>query len=308
MSDRPESVLDRPEGAALDGVLAMAAVRPAAPAQLAAGGRWSVRFDRHPYAKVITVLSGSCWLRPEGHAPVRLAAGDCFLAARDSGYVTASDLGLSPEPSGPLFSRAVDGVATAGEAPETRLLGGTIDAADPATAALLEGLGPTRVDDPYTASVIQSTLRLLAGERRAERPGGEAMGLHLTRVLHLQLMRHLLASGDGAPRLLAAFRDPGVGAALVAVHREPARAWTVAALAAEASMSRTVFAARFKSRVGMAPMEYVLRRRVAGAASDLAAGRTVAATAARWGYGSESAFSAAFKRVTGRSPASVRRG
>lgn len=64
--------------------------------------------------------------------------------------------------------------------------------------------------------------------------------------------------------------------------------------------------ARFKALVGLSPMDYLLHRRISGATRELAEGRTVASVAARWGYGSESAFSAAFKRVTGVSPASSR--
>jgi AraC-like DNA-binding protein len=121
---------------------------------------------------------------------------------------------------------------------------------------------------------------------------------HLTQVLCLQILRNVGMPGQ----------DQQIGAALAAMRDRPGFGWTVARLAAEAGLSRTVFATRFKAQVGLAPMEYLLRQRIDGASRELASGRTVASVAARWGYASESAFSAAFKRVTGRRPAARLRG
>jgi AraC-like DNA-binding protein len=307
MSERSDLMRDRPGPDVLPDVLTMAAVRAASPSRLVAGGEWAVRFSGYPHAKVMTVLSGSCWLRPDGAAPVRLRAGDCYLVGRNAAYVTASDLDTAPQAAHPIFAHAVDGVAHAGAEPDTGLLGGSLDFVDPTAAALLDGLGSALIGDARTAGVVSATLRLLADETATARPGGGAMRQHLTQILYVQVLREVLATGGESPRWLAAFADPQVGAALAAMHGAPDRPWTVASLAAEARMSRTVFATRFRTLVGLSPMDYLLRRRITGAEGDLADGRrTVAAVASRWGYGSESAFSAAFKRVTGRSPAQGR--
>ncbi|MFI5612343.1 AraC family transcriptional regulator [Amycolatopsis sp. NPDC051903] len=301
MSERSELVLDRPDP--LSDALSMAAMRPSDPASLTAGGDWAVRFGGAAHAKVITVTAGSAWLVPEDAAPVLLAPGDCYVVGRDAAYVTASAPDVPPVESRSLF---VGSAGRVGSAADTSLVGGTLDFADPAVAVLLEDLGSSaRIADAHTAAVLNSTLRLLAFETSAAQPGGTVMREHLTQILSLQVLRSLLGAAD-APGWLGAFRDPAVGAALTAMHRRPGEAWTVARLAAVAGMSRTVFATRFKALVGLAPMDYLLHRRMTGAARELADGRTVAAVAARWGYGSESAFSAAFKRVTGRSPASTR--
>ncbi|WP_432850081.1 AraC family transcriptional regulator [Amycolatopsis sp. CA-161197] len=299
MSERSELVLDRPDP--LAGVLSMADVRPALPARLTAGGDWAVRFGgSHP--KVITVTAGSCWVLPEGSAPVFLTAGGCYLVGRDAAYVTASTPDVAPIEARSVFA-GNDG--RAGSAAEVALVGATLDFTDPAAAVLLEDLGSSaRITDPDTAEVLNSTLRLLAFET-AGRPGGGAMREHLTQILSLHVLRSLLGA-DARPAWLAGFRDPAIGAALAAMHRRPAFGWTVARLASEAHLSRTVFATRFKALVGLSPMDYLLHRRISGATRDLAEGRTVASLASRWGYGSESAFSAAFKRVTGRTPASSR--
>jgi len=70
----------------------------------------------------------------------------------------------------------------------------------------------------------------------------------------------------------------------------------VAGLASIAVMSRSIFAERFSARVGEAPLQYVKRWRLTLAADMLASGTLrVKQAAERSGYGSEAAFSRAFK-------------
>ncbi len=91
------------------------------------------------------------------------------------------------------------------------------------------------------------------------------------------------------------------------MHQQATRRWTVAGLAAEVDMSRSSFALRFKTLVGLPPLDYLPHWRIRSAAEALRAGdRTVASVASEWGYASESAFSNAFKRVTGQPPARYR--
>lgn len=78
----------------------------------------------------------------------------------------------------------------------------------------------------------------------------------------------------------------------------------VAELAREAALSRSGFHERFQSAVGMAPMEYLKAWRLA-VAKDLLRKReaSVGEIARRVGYRSASAFSVAFMRDVGVSPA-----
>jgi AraC family transcriptional regulator len=79
--------------------------------------------------------------------------------------------------------------------------------------------------------------------------------------------------------------------------------------AARASgFSRSHFMRLFLAAVGMPMAEYVRRRRLSRAAEDLARGRAVLETAVEWGYGSQAAFTRAFSRVFGVSPAAYARG
>jgi transcriptional regulator GlxA family with amidase domain len=104
--------------------------------------------------------------------------------------------------------------------------------------------------------------------------------------------------------LVAALRDPLLRLALARVHAEPAHKWTVESLAARASVSRSVLDGRFRSVLGLSPMRYVAQWRM-HAAHDLllSSDLTVSQVARRVGYDAEAAFSRAYKREYGMSPA-----
>ena len=96
--------------------------------------------------------------------------------------------------------------------------------------------------------------------------------------------------------------------ALRALHARPAAPWTVAALAATAAVSRSTLAARFSGVVGRSPLDYLTGWRMELACRRLRRSTDPVATIAREvGYGSESAFSTAFKRVLGVAPREYRR-
>ena len=100
-----------------------------------------------------------------------------------------------------------------------------------------------------------------------------------------------------------------MAAALAALHADPAGALTLRELADEAAMSRSTFALRFREALGETPMDYLARWRMARAADRLdRSAESVAAIAWSVGYGSESAFSTAFKRIMGHSPRNRRNG
>jgi AraC-like DNA-binding protein len=155
----------------------------------------------------------------------------------------------------------------------------------------------------------QSTLRLMAVEAKALKPGGETVITRLADILVIQAIRSWIDQ-DPAPQTgwLGALRDKQIGRSISLIHRDPARAWTVASLAAEVAMSRSAFAARFTELVGEPAMHYVARWRMHLAATWLKeedAG--LGYLASRLGYQSEAAFSRAFKRFIGVSPGAVRR-
>ena len=91
------------------------------------------------------------------------------------------------------------------------------------------------------------------------------------------------------------------------LHEHPAYPWTLHELAQRAGMSRAALAARFSHVVGQAPMQYLTLWRMQIAARLLAdSSMKVAAVGRQIGYDSEAAFSRAFKRAVGLSPAGWR--
>ena len=91
-----------------------------------------------------------------------------------------------------------------------------------------------------------------------------------------------------------------------AMHGNVAHRWSLRELARCAGMSRSSFAAHFEQVTGETPIGYLTRWRMTIASDQLARGcMSLSAVAASVGYQSESAFGAAFKRVTGRSPRSM---
>jgi AraC-like DNA-binding protein len=79
--------------------------------------------------------------------------------------------------------------------------------------------------------------------------------------------------------------------------------WQLEEMAKAAAMSRTTFAHHFKTAAGVPPLTYLTEWRMRLAERALREENTpVSALAGQLGYTSESAFSNAFKRVTGNAP------
>jgi AraC-like DNA-binding protein len=235
--------------------------------------------------------------------------GEGHVLRSDSGAPAPGILDLEREPVSDRYELLRHG---GGGEPST-LICGAVRFEHPAAHNLIEILPETIVVEaagtPET-DWMQSTLRLMATEARALRPGGEAVITRLGDILVIQAIRSWIET-DPAARSgwLGALQDRQIGRAISLIHREPARAWTVAALADEVAMSRSAFAARFTELVGEPAMHYVARWRMHVALSALRdEGATVGELADRLGYQSEAAFSRAFKRILGVSPGAARRG
>ena len=135
-----------------------------------------------------------------------------------------------------------------------------------------------------------------------------AMSPRMAELMFIEVVRrHLETLPPQQTGWLAGLRDPVVGPVLSLLHARPAEEWTLAALARDVGSSRTVVADRFSAVVGIPPMQYLTQWRIQLAASLLTqGGAKVSAVAGQIGYASEAAFSRAFKRATGQSPAEFR--
>jgi len=103
-------------------------------------------------------------------------------------------------------------------------------------------------------------------------------------------------------------RYPEILPMLEAMAREACTARAgFAAILARMGSSRSVFAERFLAVTGLTPLRYLADLRMRLAAQWIGRDRMpIEAAAHRLGYGSQAAFSRAFKRVIGQSPGAVR--
>ncbi|MFF2043514.1 cupin domain-containing protein [Kitasatospora sp. NPDC058170] len=289
--------------------LELTAVRCTLPRCLTAAGAWALAFPAPGRLTVRAILRGTVWLAVDGGQPVRLDAGEAAVLVGDRPYTLASGPEAPSADAPPPVEGATGPFLHAGaEGRDTVTLDGCLEL-DPAAEELLTGALPPVLRLGATTAEATAVRWLLAqalGELSADRPGASFALGHLAPLLLVQVLRALLAHGgaDAHPAgLLRALADERLAPALRLMHADPARPWTLAELARAATMSRTSFAQRFKDLTGVPPLAYLRRLRMRLAQHTLRRTDTpLSAIAGSLGYGSDSAFSNAFKRATGLSP------
>ncbi|MFF5451403.1 AraC family transcriptional regulator [Streptomyces sp. NPDC012950] len=314
---------------------AISAVRVGRPFshRLRTGGRWCARLAPYDGAGFHVLLEGTCWLLPDGGAPVALGPGDAVLLPHGTGHVIAD----SPADA-ETVARAEPFVRWGGEGPAS----GTVPAPRPGEPEVVMLCGKYRLDrshaHPLLAELpslvhlpardgahpeLRAAIGLLARELGGPEEGRPGSGIALPGLLDLLLVymvrSWLEGSADGGADgsaggsadsvWPAALGDPVAAAALRALHADPAAPWTVDRLAAEAGVSRATLVRRFTARVGRAPMTYLTWWRLTRAAALLRNGtEPLAAVARRVGYGTPYALSHAFRREFGVTPGRYREG
>ncbi|MCP4870911.1 MAG: AraC family transcriptional regulator [Proteobacteria bacterium] len=259
------------------------------------------------------VVAGAGQLEVEGEPTRSFRAGDLLVMPHGAAHVLRDASGspvrhISQWPS----EREDDGLPClrgGGPGAPTSLLCGTFRFDAEGRTSLLPSLPAViHVSGGQATGWLDSTLRHLADELASGRPGGAVLAARLADLLFVGVLRAWIEEADDATGWLAALGDPQLSRALGAIHGDAARSWTVAELAREAGMSRSGFFARFSERVGEPPAAYLTRWRMTVARAQLR--RTsdpLIEVAERVGYGSEAAFSRAFKRSVGVPPATWRR-
>ena len=172
-------------------------------------------------------------------------------------------------------------------------------------AALFVRRARTQAANP-TARVVAC----LMDEVATARPGSATVVNRLADVLVIGAIRSWLDTTASPDRgWLAALHHDGLGRALALIHTNTRRPWTLKELASEAGMSRASFAKTFAEVIGTPPIQFLTRRRMQLATRLLRDDSlSISEVSARLGYSSEAAFSRAFKRCTGDTPATVARG
>lgn len=271
------------------------------------GGDIAIRFAAHEGVYLYCVEYGECWLQVDGDTEaICLGAGDCIVLPRGRPFLLASDLDLPPIDANVVFDGRSNGsIAAYNGGGRCMMFAAHFEFETGFSRFLFSVLDTVvRVHNPEAKVALRQAIDQMIDELQSAQPGSEVVVDHLAHIVLVKILRfHLSDFADTRSGWLYALVDSRMGLAIAAMHEAPSRRWTVASLASLSAMSRTAFATRFKSTVGKAPMDYLSQLRMLMAAKRLAEpGARVSMVAQDLGYESESAFSAAFKRVMGLPP------
>ena len=263
------------------------------------------------------VVEGEIQVRVEGGEAFALTAGEVVLFPRNDLHFLGSDLERPPVMARDIIQPTSAGGVSCisyrgGDGARSRLICGFLGY-DAAAQNPLIGTLPAAmrlsIEEGGGAEWIRSTFQYAADEVAAGRPGSDTVLAKLSELLFVEAVRRYTETlPEGQTGWLAGLRDRHVARALALLHGDIARCWTADELGREVGLSRSALADRFTRLIGVAPMSYLADWRMQVAAQELRyVGASLVQVANKVGYGSEAAFSRAFKKSFGTAPATWRR-
>jgi AraC-like DNA-binding protein len=262
------------------------------------------------------LTEGRACARLPGGQPEELIAGDIVIFPHGDAHLLGNGSPEKPVDSLRTFSenltRGLKLARFGGGGEITRFVCGYLACEPRLSERFLAGLPPmlkVHVTQEPSGQWLEHSIRFSVGETGVFSPGSGLVLAKLSELLFVETLRRYIDSlPPGQSGWLAGARDPVIGRALTLLHKEPAHQWTVSDLARKIGLSRTRLAERFRHFLGEPPMAYLTRWRLRlGAEMLLSTRESVAGIAAAVGYGSEAAFSRAFKREFDCPPAQFRR-
>ncbi|SIO04938.1 AraC family transcriptional regulator [Vannielia litorea] len=126
----------------------------------------------------------------------------------------------------------------------------------------------------------------------------------LTEIALLEVLRRqIVHTPKQAVGWMAAIQDQRLAKCLAHIHGDPNRNWTLPKLASESGQSKSSLSANFKKRLNMPPMQYLRNWRLFLASQELRRSeKSITEIATASCYGTEAAFSRAFKNCFETSP------
>jgi AraC-like DNA-binding protein len=261
------------------------------------------------------MTSGRCWGGVVGTDAIELQAGDVVVFPHGDAHVLSSAPGMRAEPNMDLYRDPGSNqlpffVKDGGGGEAAHLVCGFLGCDAYPFNPLLDALPRmlcAREMSADSGSSLGHLARLALVEATDKRAGGEGVLACLSELMFIEVIRRYLESlPPEQTGWLAGLRDRFVGRALSLLHARPGHAWTLDELSREVGLSRSALAERFTHFVGRPPMQYLARWRIQIATGLLSNGERIAGVAERVGYESQAAFSRAFKKAVGISPAAWR--
>jgi AraC-like DNA-binding protein len=260
------------------------------------------------------VLEGYMLVHVGEQPPITVEAGEIVLIPRNDRQTLASSPGLTPVDGHGLVDwspgRGLARVNHGGGGAATRMFCGFLgsdDAINPLFQALPSIL-KIDVREATSRGMLEASLAFAAGELMHGRLASSDVLSRLSEFLLVEAVRRYAATPEGG-RIgwIKGLTDPQIGRSLALIHLDFAAPWTTVSLARAVAMSRSVFTARFTAVVGHPPFRYLTYWRMEKAKLELrGSAKSIALIAHAVGYGSEEAFSRAFKRAFGVAPATWR--
>jgi len=260
------------------------------------------------------LIEGRMLVSVDGEPAVEAGSGEVVLLPRNDTHTLASEHGIAPVEGHHLIQPAPDGglarVNYGGGGEPVRIVCGFLGCEDiynPLIASLPRLL-TIDMHEATSRAFIETSMRFAVAELIEGRLAESTVLSRLSELLLIEAVRRYAGrSGEQRKGWLKGLKDPNIGRALALLHQNIAESWTAGALAKEVGMSRSAFASRFTTLVGVPPIRYLTAWRMETAKIQLGeTTKSIAQIAYTIGYESEEAFSRAFKREVGVSPAAWR--
>jgi AraC-like DNA-binding protein len=262
------------------------------------------------------VIDGSLLVSIADGPSMEVRAGEIVLFPRNDPHIMASAPGMKAVSVARLIQRSATGglarMCHGGGGAPTHIVCGFLGSGE-GYNPLIASLPPVLTLDVrqgMSRDWIEASVRFAAAELAEGRLASSGVMSRLSELLFVEAVRNYASTlGDQAAGWLRGLRDPQVGRALALMHQRIAEPWSAEELAKEVALSRSAFMERFTALVGMPPIRYLTVWRMETAKLQLReTARTIGQLAHAVGYESEEAFSRAFKREFGLSPARWREG